>query len=168
MGATGWGTLVMLAKVDRARPVSFIPSIASAVADRTEHRRWTFDFRSIGMVFATNTTLFCALDMAQWLSDRYALSTLPTNLVAAVIATTLGLVFAAQGSSRRSPSHAGAARRHEPFAGWHSMGRRRWMRALAHTARSGNARTAALRLSSGPRLRPSSVSARHRPPTPNT
>jgi hypothetical protein len=86
------GILVMLAKTDGS--LSFVPDVTPAVADRKEHRRWSFDFRNIGMVFASNATLFCALDMAQWLADRYALSTLPTNLVAAVIATSLGLAFA--------------------------------------------------------------------------
>jgi len=84
----------MLAKAEGTVPVSFVPDVTPAFAHRTEHHRWSFDFRSIGMVFATNATLFCALDMAQWLADQYALSTVPTNLVAAAIATTLGLAFA--------------------------------------------------------------------------
>jgi hypothetical protein len=84
----------MLAKTDGTLSVSFVPDVKPAVADRKGHRRWSFDFRNIGMVFASNATLFCALDIAQWLADRYALSTLPTNLVAAVIATSLGLAFA--------------------------------------------------------------------------
>jgi hypothetical protein len=91
----------MLAKADSTLPISFDPGAMPAPADETEHRRWTFDVRSAGLVFATNTTLFSALDMAQWLADRYELSTLPTNLVAAVIATALGLVFV-QVSERRS------------------------------------------------------------------
>jgi hypothetical protein len=84
----------MLAKTDGILSVSCVPDVMPAVADRKEHRRWSFNFRNIGMAFASNATLFCALDMAQWLADRYAPSTLPTNLVAAVIATSLGLAFA--------------------------------------------------------------------------
>jgi hypothetical protein len=85
----------MLAQAGDTLPTSLVPDAAPAAADRAERARWTIDVRSIAMVFATNTTLFCALDLAQWLADRYALSTLPTNLLAAVIATTLGLAFAA-------------------------------------------------------------------------
>lgn len=53
--------------------------------------------RRIGIIFATNTALFCALDMAQWLAEQWGLSTLPTNMVAATIATTLALAFTTAG-----------------------------------------------------------------------
>jgi hypothetical protein len=139
----------------------------SAVADRAERRWWTFDVRSIAMVFATNTTLFCALDLAQWLADRYDLSTLPTNLVAAVIATALGLVFAARSFGGDPPSPARAVRRGQPFAGRCPLVPRRLGRAPVHAARSGNARTAALRPSSQ-RSRPSGVARHRRPSPPNT
>jgi hypothetical protein len=85
----------MLAQADGTLPTSCVPDASPAAADPAERSRWTIDVRGIAMVFATNTTLFCALDLAQWLADRYALSTLPTNLLAAVIATALGLAFAA-------------------------------------------------------------------------
>jgi hypothetical protein len=85
----------MLAQAGDTLPTSLVPDATPAAADSAERGRWTMDVRSIAMIFATNTTLFCALDVAQWLADLYALSTLPTNLLAAVIATTLGLAFAA-------------------------------------------------------------------------
>ena len=103
-----------LTNTDGALPLSFAPDVTPAVAERTERRWWSVDFRSIGLVFATNTTLFCALDIAQWLADRYALSMLPTNLIAAMIATTLGVAFAAQGLADRAPSRA--SRQPDPLA----------------------------------------------------
>lgn len=85
----------MLAQAGDTLATSLVPDASPAAADNAERSRWTMDVRSVAMIFATNTTLFCALDMAQWLADQYALSTLPTNLLAAVIATALGLAFAA-------------------------------------------------------------------------
>ena len=45
---------------------------------------------NIGVMIATNTTLFTALDMGQWIADKWSLWTLPANMVAAIIATALG------------------------------------------------------------------------------
>jgi hypothetical protein len=147
-----------------ARTNGTLPEVTTAVAERTKHRWWSLDLRSIGMVFATNTTLFCALDMAQWVADRYSLSMLPTNLVAAVFATSLGLAFAAQGFRDRPPSHARAAPRGQPFAAWRPIARRQLVHVPVMPLAPGNARTAALVLPSVPRSRPSTVSARDRPP----
>jgi hypothetical protein len=46
---------------------------------------------NIGVMIATNTTLFTALDMGQWIADKWSLWTLPANMVAAIIATALGI-----------------------------------------------------------------------------
>jgi hypothetical protein len=96
-----------LANADGA--LSFASDETPTCAERTEPRRWSVDFRSIALVFATNTTLFCALDIAQWIADRFALSMLPTNLIAALIATTLGIAFAAQGFGVLPSSQARAS-----------------------------------------------------------
>jgi hypothetical protein len=48
-------------------------------------------FGNVGIMVATNTALFTGLDMGQWIADTLALWTLPANIVAAVIATALGL-----------------------------------------------------------------------------
>jgi hypothetical protein len=98
-----------MANTDGTLPMPFAPEAAPAGAERTERRWWSVDFRSIALVFATNTTLFCALDIAQWIADRFALSMLPTNLIAALIATTLGVAFAAQGFGALPPSQARAS-----------------------------------------------------------
>ena len=47
------------------------------------------------IMVATNTALFTALDMGQWLADKFALWTLPANLIAAIIATGLGIALSA-------------------------------------------------------------------------
>ena len=52
---------------------------------------------NIGIMVATNTALFTGLDMGQWIADSLSLWTLPANLVAAVIATALGLALTAAG-----------------------------------------------------------------------
>ena len=98
-----------LANTDGALPLSFASDQTPAGAERTERRWWSVDFRSVALVFATNTTLFCALDIAQWIADRFALSMLPTNLIAALIATTLGIAFAAQGFGALPSSPARAS-----------------------------------------------------------
>jgi hypothetical protein len=49
------------------------------------------------IMIATNTALFTGLDMGQWIADSLALWTLPANMVAAVIATALGLALTAAG-----------------------------------------------------------------------
>ena len=49
------------------------------------------DFRMFAVIFVSNTTLFSALDIAQWLADRFDMSSLPTNMIAAVIATSVGV-----------------------------------------------------------------------------
>jgi hypothetical protein len=53
------------------------------------------DVRTCGVIFVSNTTLFSALDVAQWLADRFDMSSLPTNMIAAVIATSVGVVLTA-------------------------------------------------------------------------
>jgi hypothetical protein len=50
---------------------------------------------NIGVMIATNTALFTALDMGQWIADQLALWTLPANVVAAIIATALGVALTA-------------------------------------------------------------------------
>jgi hypothetical protein len=52
---------------------------------------------NVGIMVATNTALFTGLDMGQWIADTLALWTLPANIVAAVIATALGLSLTAAG-----------------------------------------------------------------------
>ena len=54
---------------------------------------------NIGVMIATNTALYTALDMSQWLADKFSLWTLPANMVAAVIATALGLALSAAGKA---------------------------------------------------------------------
>jgi hypothetical protein len=96
----------MLANTITNGALSCAPDETPAGAERTQRRWWSVDLRSMALVFATNTTLFCALDVAQWIADRYTLSMLPTNLIAALIATTLGLAFAAQGFGALPQSRA--------------------------------------------------------------
>jgi hypothetical protein len=50
---------------------------------------------NIGVMIATNTTLFTALDMGQWIADKLSLWMLPANMVAAIIATALGIALTA-------------------------------------------------------------------------
>jgi len=52
---------------------------------------------NVGVMVATNTALFTALDLGQWLADTFALWTLPANMVAAIIATALGVALSAAG-----------------------------------------------------------------------
>jgi hypothetical protein len=52
-------------------------------------------FGNIAITIATNTALFTGLDLGQWIADTLSLWTLPANLVAAVIATALGLALSA-------------------------------------------------------------------------
>jgi hypothetical protein len=52
---------------------------------------------NVGVMVATNTALFTALDLGQWIAETLALWTLPANVVAAVIATGLGLALSAAG-----------------------------------------------------------------------
>ena len=54
-------------------------------------------FGNVGIMIATNTALFTGLDMGQWIADALSLWTLPANMVAAVIATALGLGLTAAG-----------------------------------------------------------------------
>jgi hypothetical protein len=56
-------------------------------------------FANIAVSVATNTALFTSLDLGQWIADTLSLWTLPANLIAAVIATALGLTLTA--ASRR-------------------------------------------------------------------
>ena len=53
------------------------------------------DIRVFSVIFISNTTLFSALDMAQWLADRFDMSSLPTNMIAAVMATGVGVALTA-------------------------------------------------------------------------
>ena len=50
---------------------------------------------NIGVMIATNTALFTALDMGQWIADKLSLWALPANVVAAIIATALGVALSA-------------------------------------------------------------------------
>jgi hypothetical protein len=52
---------------------------------------------NVGVMVATNTALFTALDMGQWIADTYALWALPANIVAALIAAVLALALSAAG-----------------------------------------------------------------------
>jgi hypothetical protein len=52
-------------------------------------------FGNIGISIATNVALFTSLDLGQWIADTLSLWTLPANLLAAVIATALGLSLTA-------------------------------------------------------------------------
>jgi hypothetical protein len=51
------------------------------------------DIGQVGITVATNTALFTALDMSQWIADAFSLGTFPANAVAAVIATALALAL---------------------------------------------------------------------------
>jgi hypothetical protein len=53
------------------------------------------DIRMFAVIFVSNTTLFSALDIAQWLADRFDMSSLPTNMIAAVMATSVGVALTA-------------------------------------------------------------------------
>jgi hypothetical protein len=48
---------------------------------------------NIGVSIATNTALFTGLDLGQWISDKFSLWSLPANVIAAMIATALGLAL---------------------------------------------------------------------------
>jgi hypothetical protein len=48
-------------------------------------------FVNIGISVATNAALFTGLDLGQSIADALSLWTLPANIIAAVIATALGL-----------------------------------------------------------------------------
>jgi hypothetical protein len=52
-------------------------------------------FANIGIGIATNTALFSGLDLGQWIADKLSLWSLPSNLIAAVIATAFGLALTA-------------------------------------------------------------------------
>ena len=52
-------------------------------------------FGGVGVNIATNTALFTGLDLGTWISETLSLSTLPANLVAAMIATAFGLAITA-------------------------------------------------------------------------
>ena len=53
------------------------------------------DIGQIGTMIATNTVLFSALDLGQWIADKLALWSLPANMLAAVIAALLALALTA-------------------------------------------------------------------------
>jgi hypothetical protein len=48
---------------------------------------------NIGVSVATNTALFTGLDLGQWISDKFSLWSLPSNVIAAMIATAFGLAL---------------------------------------------------------------------------
>ena len=48
-------------------------------------------FVNIGISVATNAALFTGLDLGQSIADALSLWTLPANIIAAVIATALGV-----------------------------------------------------------------------------
>jgi hypothetical protein len=50
---------------------------------------------NVGIMIATNTALFSALDTGQWIADKLDLWTLPADVVAAVIATGMALALSA-------------------------------------------------------------------------
>jgi hypothetical protein len=50
-------------------------------------------FVNIGISVATNAALFTGLDLGQSIADALSLWTLPANIIAAVIATALGLAL---------------------------------------------------------------------------
>ena len=52
-------------------------------------------FANIGISVATNTALFTGLDLGQWISDKFSLWSLPSNVIAAVIATAFGVALTA-------------------------------------------------------------------------
>ena len=54
---------------------------------------------NIGVMIATNTALYTGLDMGQWVADKFSLWMLPANMVAAIIATALGLGLSAAGKA---------------------------------------------------------------------
>jgi hypothetical protein len=53
------------------------------------------EIANIGVMVATNTALFTALDLGQWVADTFSLWMLPANMVAAAIATALGITLTA-------------------------------------------------------------------------
>jgi hypothetical protein len=54
---------------------------------------------NVGIMIATNTALYTGLDMGQWVADKFSLWTLPANMVAAIIATALGLALSTAGKA---------------------------------------------------------------------
>jgi hypothetical protein len=58
-------------------------------------------FANIGISIATNTALFTGLDLGQWIADKLSLWSLPSNVIAAVIATVFALTLTA--ASRMLP-----------------------------------------------------------------
>lgn len=48
---------------------------------------------NVTVMVGTNTALFTGLDMGQWIADTLGLKMLLANLVAAVIATALGIAL---------------------------------------------------------------------------
>ena len=61
-------------------------------------------FANIGISIATNTALFTGLDLGQWISDKLSLWSLPSNVIAAIIATAFGLALTAAARSFRLKS----------------------------------------------------------------
>jgi hypothetical protein len=50
-------------------------------------------FANVGISVAANVALFTGLDLGQWIADTLSLWALPANVVAAVIATALGVAL---------------------------------------------------------------------------
>ena len=66
-------------------------------------------FGGVEVNIATNTALFTGLDLGTWISDTLSLSTLPANLVAAMIATAFGLALTAAAHLFKLSRAGGAA-----------------------------------------------------------
>jgi hypothetical protein len=54
-------------------------------------------YRNIGIMVATNTALFTAWDMGEWIGETLSLWSLPANMLTAVIATALAIGLSAAG-----------------------------------------------------------------------
>lgn len=98
-GDPGMASMILRAEAlpAEASMVAAEPSAAEATRQSPALVVRRQDVRMFGVIFLSNTTLFSALDLAQWLADRFEISSLPTNMIAAVIATGLGIVFTAAG-----------------------------------------------------------------------
>jgi hypothetical protein len=84
-----------------------VDCLANAAYRRDGHMRDIFG--GIGVNIATNTALFTGLDLGTWISDTLSLSTLPANLVAAMIATAFGLAITAASRLFKFSRAAGSA-----------------------------------------------------------
>ena len=82
------------------------------------------DIGQIGSMIATNTVLFSALDLGQWIADKFALWSLPANILAAVIVALLALAVTAAARVRHEYcSRLGASQFQPPHANSHNRWR---------------------------------------------